>query len=171
MAYDMSFGYDTQRRVMYIDYLSLQPEEYAQVFFNSKTRKMEQAFLSPDEDIHEYAPEDQFFEILELLRKDFLRHIYCTFGLVEHPYDRMKRRGTYEEILELLQFACTKNCIIEYSGNIIRITTEKTDSPICQISIAINKGIYQLGMLRKQGVTINIPTIQSMKCTLERLTC
>ena len=169
LEYDMSFYYDTQRTVMYIDYLSLQQEEYAQVFFNSKTGEMEQAYLSLDEDIHEYGPEDPFFNTLELLRKDFLKHVYCTYVLIEHPYTRMKRRSAYAELLELIQFTCNMNCVIEYFANIIRITTAENDRPVSQISIAINKGIYQLGMLRKQGITINIPTIQSMKSILEKL--
>jgi hypothetical protein len=167
LVYDMAFSINTMDNVLYIDYKVKDDDEYAQVFFDPETGCMHEAYMQIDEEILEFSSIQPFYGILELVRKDELQKIYWEFGLLEHPSTRYKRRGDYQKVLDCLMLASKKQCSIEYFGNIIRIASLSGDRPICNIAIAIQRGQYKMGMLRRRGITIDVPDANAMQRIVE----
>lgn len=122
-----------------------------------------------DGGVLEFSVDQYFYEILEEKRKDYLQRIYEKIGLIEHPRARLMRRGDYSEALSCLAVASKRRCDIEFSSDIIKITTTREDQPLAQIVIALERGQYKAGMLRRRGITINIPDLASMLMILEYL--
>jgi hypothetical protein len=167
LVYDMAFSINTMDNVLYIDYKVKSDGEYAQVFFDLESGCMQEAYIQIDGDILEFSSNQPFYEILELARKDELQKIYWEFGLVDHPSTRYKRRGDYQKVIECLTLVSTKQCTIEYFGNIIRIASLSEERPICNIAIAIQRGQFKMGMLRRRGITIDVPDANAMQKIVE----
>lgn len=167
LAYDMAFDFDIQRGVMDIAYHTVY-DDYAQVYF-SADGQFEQAFMRYDEEIHEYSPQDLFYETLELIRWDVLQNVYLDYGLIDHPRNRFKRRGDYVEIFKCLQLAIKNQCMIDCYGNIVKIETTRPDRSVCIIVISMTHGQYKAGMYRHRGITIDVPDAVTMQTILRDL--
>lgn len=169
LLYDMDFSYDTEGNDMYILHKSLKDGEYTQLYFSQKDFEMTSAYMDWDGEVLEFSEAQEFYKILEEVRTSYLQQIYAEYGLIEHPRDRLKRRGNYKKIVSCLKAACRCKGTIEYSGNIIKLVIVGEDQPVSRIAIAIERGTYKMGALRKQGITINIPDYESMIMILKDL--
>ena len=174
LVYDMSFTFNTPDNVMYIEYKAKDDGEYAQVFFDSESGCLQEAYMQMDGEILGFSSTQRFYEILECARKGVLQRVYWDFGLIEHPSTRFKRRGDYQKVIECLRLVSTKQCNIDYFDNIIRIVTLREnkvtlydDRLICNIAIAIQRGQYKMGVLRRRGITIDVPDVKAMQRILE----
>jgi len=169
LVYDMEFSYSVDAREMYVLYTSAADGDYAQIYFDNDIGVITQAFIDWDGGVKEFSSEDSFYETLEEARKDFLQQVYSHHGLIEHPRSRLKRRGDYSEALSCLMEAVKRRCDISFLGDIIKIITTREDQPRVEIAIALERGMYKIGMLRRRGITINVPDLESMLTILEYL--
>ena len=169
LMYDMDFAYDTEANDMYILHKALKEGEYTQLYFDQIGLEMMSAYMDWDGDVLEFSEGQEFYKILEEVRKSYLQQIYANYGLVEHPRDRLKRRGNYQKVLSCLKAACRCKGTIEYSGNIIKLVIVGEDQLVSRIAIATERDTYRMGAFRKQGITINVPDYESMMSILKSL--
>ena len=167
LAYDMAFDFDTKSGVMDIAYHTIY-DDYAQLYF-SDGGAFERAFMEYSDDVHEYGAQDSYFGILELIRLDIMHQIYLKHGLIEHPRNKYRRRGDYSGVLECLQLAVDKDCMIDYYGNIVKIENTSPDRPPCTIVISMQRGRYMTGMYRRQGITIDVPDVKAVQKVLQEI--